>query len=420
MTLKPILLGLLVGLTLNAYAESDNYQLTEVVALSRHSVRTPLSSPESTLGQVTPHSWVKWSAPKSELTLRGGILETEMGQYWRKYLDKAGLIKEDVCPNLDEINLYANSMQRTVATANYFASGFKPTCHLNVYHRFKPSKMDPIFFPRLTKVTPDFIKMARSQINHLNGFNHVDDFTYSLKPIFKNLEKVLDLKQSPLCQKEKFCQFNDFKTEVMFKKGDEPRLKGNLLLGTKIADALVLQYLEDSNEPPVIFKQKISFADIQNISKIKDTYGDILFSAPIVAVNVAHPLLTYMRDELLAPNRKLTYLVGHDSNLTSVMSALDIIPPTLENSLESRTPIGSKLLFEKFVDKKTGKLWIKLSLMYQSSDQIRHLSILDLDNPPMQVALAFKGLEKNPAGFYAFEEVIERFNHAIHQYELIQ
>jgi len=34
---------------------------------------------------MTPHEWNKWTAGKSELPLRGGVLETQMGQYFRKW-----------------------------------------------------------------------------------------------------------------------------------------------------------------------------------------------------------------------------------------------------------------------------------------------------------------------------------------------
>ncbi len=420
MKLNTILCTILASISAIAYAKNHSYQLIEVVTLSRHSVRAPLSSPSSELGQVTNFDWIKWSAPKSELTLRGGILETEMGQYFRKWLDHEGLFKEAYCPNRDEINIYANSMQRTIATANYFAAAFKPVCGLKIYHRFKPNTMDPVFFPRLTKVTPAFTKLAHQQINQLAGYQHVDELTKSLEPSFNTLEKILDLTNSPICKKRKICQLNDFHTNIILKNNDEPRLTGTLQLGTKIADALILQYLEDPNDETAIFGKKLTFTQIQNISKIKDTYGDILFSTPIIAVNVANPLLIYMRDELLAQNRKFTYLVGHDSNLTSVMSALEIIPPKLTQAIETRTPIGSKLLFEKYVDKKSGEMFLKLQIMYQSTPQIRHLIPLDLNHPPIIEDLTFKGLTKNAAGLYKFKDVIMRFNQAITKYETIQ
>ena len=54
----------------------DKYKLKEAVVLSRHNIRSPLSDSKSALGRITPHEWNKWTAAKSELTNRGGVLET--------------------------------------------------------------------------------------------------------------------------------------------------------------------------------------------------------------------------------------------------------------------------------------------------------------------------------------------------------
>lgn len=48
----------------------EKYTLKEVVVLSRHNIRSPLSSNGSALGKLTPHQWTDWSAASSELTLR--------------------------------------------------------------------------------------------------------------------------------------------------------------------------------------------------------------------------------------------------------------------------------------------------------------------------------------------------------------
>ena len=93
----------------------DKYQLKEAVVLSRHNIRSPLSDSKSDLGQMTPHQWNKWTAPKSELTLRGGVLETQMGQYFRKWAEDAGLFPVNHTPDADDVNVIANSMQRCIA-----------------------------------------------------------------------------------------------------------------------------------------------------------------------------------------------------------------------------------------------------------------------------------------------------------------
>ena len=48
------------------------YKLKEVVILSRHNIRSPLSTNGSALSKMTPHQWTNWSSASSELTLRGG------------------------------------------------------------------------------------------------------------------------------------------------------------------------------------------------------------------------------------------------------------------------------------------------------------------------------------------------------------
>lgn len=398
----------------------DNYELKEVVILSRHNIRAPLSGNNSVLGRITTHKWTDWTANSSELTLKGGVLETMMGQYFRKWLESEGLFKDGYCPNKDEVNIYANSMQRTVATAEYFKTGFFPTCNMPVYHRFTPSKMDPIFFPRLTKVSESFKVQALKEINAMGGKKGIVGLNESLKASYDLIEKVTDMKNSPACKADNICTLNDYNTQLVFKLGEEPNMSGSLKLANQIADALILQYFEVADDKEAAFGNTLSTSDWENISKIKDVYGDVLFAAPIVAVNVAHPLLEYMKDELKSDVRKFTFLVGHDSNICSVANALQFEEYTLPNTIEKKTPIGSKLVFEKWVDKKTKQEFFNINLVYQTTDQLRHQSSLGLTNPPAIYPMAIKGLTSNEFGLYTSEDVINRFETAIRAYEDIK
>lgn len=424
--LSMISLALFIGFNSNAFSSNTpnlsekGYELKEVVVLSRHNIRAPLSGKDSILGKATTHQWIDWSANPSELTSRGGILESIMGQYFRKWLEDQGLVKESACLNRDELNIYANSMQRTIATAEYFKSGFSPTCGIEVSHRFSPSKMDPIFFPRLTKLTPEFQKQALKEIDEIVGKGSLKTLTESLKPSFELIEKVIDMSNSTACKEEKICKLDDFNTQMIFKLGNEPNLSGSLKLATRIADALVLQYFEEPNDKIAGFGHTLSTSDWENISKVKDVYGDVLFTAPIVAANVAHPLLVYLHDELNAKERKFTYLVGHDSNIGSVTSALGVEDYSLPNTIEKKTPIGSKLLFEKWVNKETKTEHIALNIMYQTTEQLRNISLLDLKNPPAIYPLKLSGLQPNKDGLYEFSEVNSRFKEAFSKYESIK
>ena len=86
------------------------YQLKEMVVLSRHNIRSPLSGNGSALAKITPHKWFSWTSAPSELSQRGGELETMMGQYFRKRLEKEQLIPENYQPKEGEVRFYANSM----------------------------------------------------------------------------------------------------------------------------------------------------------------------------------------------------------------------------------------------------------------------------------------------------------------------
>ena len=55
---------------------AEDYQLKQVVVLSRHNIRLPLSEKGSLLGDITPHNWFEWTSKTAELSLRGAIEPT--------------------------------------------------------------------------------------------------------------------------------------------------------------------------------------------------------------------------------------------------------------------------------------------------------------------------------------------------------
>ena len=400
-------------------AFKGKYKLKEVVILSRHNIRSPLSTNGSALSKMTPHEWTNWSSAASELTFRGGVLETEMGQFFRKWTIETGLFKDNYVPTIDEVNVYANSMQRCIATAQYFSGGFMPVANLRVNHRYVPSKMDPIFFPRLTKSTEAFRTEAMKQINAMGGKEGLVGINKSLKESYDLIAKVLDMKQSEYYKKGEIKDFVNNDTQITLELNQEPGMKGSLKNANSASDAFILQYYEEPDGMKAAFGHKLTTEDWTKIAKVKDVYGDVLFTAPIVAVNVAHPLLQYMYDELNDKDRKFTFLCGHDSNIASVDAALGVEEYSLPNSIEKKTPIGSKLVLEKWVDA-AGKAYIAVNLVYQSTDQLKQMSLLDLQHAPQVFSLKLKGLNQNTDGLYTFEDVNARFLQAIRAYDDIK
>ncbi len=389
----------------------EGYTLEQAVVLSRHNIRAPLSGEGSALDTITPNTWFEWSAPASQLSVRGGTLETAMGQYFRKWLEAEGLFEPNYRPADGAVRIYANSKQRTIATAKFFSSGLLPVAGTQVEYHVDYDTMDPVFSPVLTYMSEDYAADANDEIQKIYGKTIAD-----LGDNYDLISEVIDVQDSDDYKNGNFTGFNVDDSEFTFEEGKEPSVKGSLKTACTISDALVLQYFEEPDPTQAAFGHDISEADWEAISEVKDVYGDVLFTAPSVAVNVAHPLLEEMEKELSTEGRQFTFLCGHDSNLASVLAALEVEDYSLPGTIEKKTPIGGKLVISKWKDK-DGQEFISLDLVYQKTQQLQQISLLNDENPPGIYSLQLKGINANAGGLYKAEDVIERFDKAIGAYD---
>ena len=386
----------------------ERYTLKQVVVLSRHNIRSPLSGRHSTLQRITPHEWYHWSSAPGELSLRGGASETMMGQYFRKWLVSERLMQENEIPDEGAMRFYANSLQRTIATAQYFSSGMLPVANVRIEHHCALGKMDSVFAPQITDDGEDFKALAKQQITAMGGEKGMLGIGEKMAYNYKVLEHVLDMEQSAACHDGDTCHFHTDDAHVYLVKNREPGMGGSLRLACQAADALVLQYYEEPDAMRAAFGHTLTWEDWESISAIKDWYGDVLFTAPAVACQVAHPLLRTMLEELKHDGRKFTFLCGHDSNIGSVLAALEAENYSLPKTIEKKTPIGCKLVIEKW-ENAEGQLFVSLNLVYQSTEQLRQMTLLDLENPPMVFPIRLKGLSADADGLYPYEALVGRF-----------
>jgi len=388
---------------------SDRYAREEMVILSRHNIRSPISGPGSVLSRITPHEWFDWSSAPGELSLRGGALEMEMGQFFREWLTAEGFFTKDAVPTVDEVRFYANSIQRTRATARAFAAGMFPMADIAVEQHTPLGTMDPVFNPQITKISDGFLGKAYAEIEAMGGTDG------PLKAKYALLEKVLDMKSAPAAKNDTTA-FGQFPSSVRFELNKEPIMSGGLKMACSASDALTLQYYEEPDALKAGFGHKLSRQEWTEVSGVKDWYQDLLFAVPSVAVNVAHPMLQELLVELRQPGRKFAFLCGHDSNIGSVLAALGAEPYNAPGAIETKTPIGGKILFEKFRGR-DGQAYADIWLVYASADQLREVSILSVDNPPMALPLRLKGLTPNADGLYPFADLEQRFAEAIDLYK---
>ena len=396
---------------------SDNfrakYELKEVVVMSRHNIRSPLSSGGAAYQRVTPHTWFEWTSPGSQLSLRGGVLETEMGQFFRKWVVGEGLLPDNYRPTGDEVLFYANSRQRTFATAKYFSAGFLPFANVEITHKYEEDKMDPVFTPKFTKMNDTYRQKVLDEIQALHGGPQA--WMAAQQPTLTLMEEVLDMANSPAAKNDTTHFWYD---DVQFKieKDDEPRMTGGYTLANSVADALVLQCYESENFAP--FGHELTMEQWRNICAVKAVYDGLLFTTHAAAVNLAYPLVSRIREELNRSDRKFMFLCGHDSNLASIGAALGLQFPETENALELHTPIGSKLVFEKWNDGTED--YVAINLVYQSVQQLQNRTLLSRDVPPMVLPVTIGALTANADGLYRLSDLDKHMANAMAEYEAIK
>ncbi|AGB83157.1 Histidine acid phosphatase [Serratia sp. FGI94] len=395
-----ILLCLPLLFSASALAETADYQLEQVLVMSRHNLRAPLANNGSVLANSTPQAWPQWDTPGGELTTKGGVLEVYMGHYFNAWLKQAGLLPQQGCPTADSVYVYANSLQRTVATAQFFTNGAFPGCDVAVHHQEKMGTMDPTFNPIITDNSETFNQQALKAMN---------DKLHSLQldAAYRQLAQITDYADSSACKTDKQCDLTAATSTMSAVPGKEPGVAGPLRVGNSLVDAFMLQYYEGFPADQVAWGKVKTPEQWRQLAQLKDGYQDSLFTSTVVAQNVAKPLLSYINGALIGKAKgeapKLTVLVGHDSNIASLLSAMRFKPYQLPQQYE-KTPIGGKLVFQRWHDKQGDRDLLKIEYVYQSTEQLRNADRLTLQHPPQRVTMALEGCPIDKDGFCSWSD----------------
>ena len=208
--------------------------------------------------------------------------------------------------------------------------------------------------------------------------------------------------------------YND--VQIKIEKDDEPRMTGGYTLANSVADAMVLQCYE--SESMAAFGRELSTEQWRAICGVKEVYDGLLFTTHAAAVNLAYPLVSRIREELNRTDRKFMFLCGHDSNLASISGALRFNYPETENAFELHTPIGSKLVFEKWND--GSEDYVAVNLVYAAVSQLQQRTLLSADVPPMVLPVSIEGLTANADGLYRLTDLDSRMAEAMAEYDAIE
>ncbi|MBU9841958.1 bifunctional glucose-1-phosphatase/inositol phosphatase [Rahnella aceris] len=396
-------------------AQSDNLELQQVLVLSRHGIRAPLVNYGDVLAESTTHTWPVWKTEGGLLTPKGGQVSEHMGHYFRAWLAKDKLLPAAGCPENAQVFTYANSLPRTIDTAKHFTTGAFPGCDVAVLNRVEIGKMDPVFNPIITaEVNDTFKTSALNSINQHAGEGGLTGLNQRLKPNYQLLESILDYKNSKICKEKQQCDLASQPSDVVLTQGKEPGITGPLRMATGATDAFMLQYYEGFPMKDVAWGKIDTPDQWTKLETIKNLYHETLFGSPAIAANAAKPLLTFIAgaldpklastaDQKAAQQAKLAVLVGHDSNIASLLAALKTQDYQLPGQYE-RTPISGTVVFQRWHDKKADKDLMKIEYVYPTARQIRNNVALSLKNPPERVTLHIEGCSADKQGFCPMEQ----------------
>lgn len=358
---------LVLTVTFLSAAHAMDYQLEQVVVLSRHNLRYSLKAGEN----------------RGLLTLRGGVMEASMGQYFNQRLIEQGLFTKNAQPAAEEVRFYANSYQRTIATAKYFSAGAFPISNIPIeFHRALNQK-DRVFLP---PTDPALKKKLSAEFN----------FKKLAGSVSKELATVERLSGEKYNPADSGMELRSDQVEF--------KLSGSISKVSLAADALLMDYYDG--------KVYHSESDMRDVAKVGSLIINSNFDRPLCAKAFASPILAVISDELNTTGRKFSFICGHDSNISNVLTALEVENYFLPDTIEWRVPIASKIVIKKFKGS-DGEYYARFSLVYPSTAQIVNHEMLTLDNPPVKVPLKFRGLKTVDAdAIYRLSDVLQRISDA--------
>ena len=133
-----------------------------------------------------------------------------------------------------------------------------PIANSTVVHKYDLNQKDGTFLPLITFMNDAFKTKVMNEINAYAGEGGVAKIGESLQDSYKELEDVLDFKDSQYAEEKGVSSFNLDDTTVNLEEGDEATMKGSLKDANTAVDALKLQFYEDRDSVEAAFGEKLT------------------------------------------------------------------------------------------------------------------------------------------------------------------
>ena len=397
---------LALGWSLRAQTVDDT-ELKQVIIVGRHSVRAPLL-PNSTLDTFSTRPFPDFGVQPQYLTPNGSAAEKLLGGYFRLWLTQEGLLTGNDAADAKLTYVRANNFERTIATAQAFASGLLPAATITVDSLSQGS--DPLFDPIGAGVAELDTNMELAALQGRVGGNaQLLATAYGAElALTRSLLFNYPPTQTPPPDTPKG------KTDVTALPiaigTGSPANFGGISLVEILTSTFLMEYADGLPLTDVAWGQ-LNADGISQLARLTTLTLDLEFRTPyldqIQSSNLASHVVrslsqfasgTASAGSLGTPQTKIIVLIASDVNVTG-LAALFNLDWTLPGYQENLCSPGGALVFQLRQSQSTKDYIVRASYIAQGLDQLRNKTALTLSTPPEIAPLFIPGCSINNATF---------------------
>jgi len=368
-------------------------ELQLVIVLTRHGVRSPLTS-QADLDKYSAAPWPKWDVAPGILTAHGYQLMKLFGAWDREKFASDGLFAPTGCADSTHVSILADIDQRTRETGKALAEGMFPGCSIDVHSR-PDGVPDPLFSPRKAGVGHPDPALAAAAIAGRIGGNPAN-LTETYRPQLAALDRILSgcghLPANP-----KRTSIFDTPASLQPGKGDSLlSVRGPLVTSSTLAENLLLEYTQGMSDADTGWGC-LDGATLRYIMQANIAAWNYEDRTPAFARIYASNLLDHIRrtmeqsvagkpvsGALGKRGDRLVILVGHDTNIVTLAGALGI--DWIADGRVDDSPPGGALVFELWRSPKSGP-FVRVAFTAQTLEQMRNSEPLTPADPPAEAPI---------------------------------
>lgn len=346
--------------------------IQKVIIFMRHSVRSPTKS-KAVLDRWSSRRWPSWSTKPGFLSENGVFLARMMGlgisTYYRHYINRYTLSGKHF-----QLKVFADNMERTVATGDGVVEGFRPIQHVTVEHVLHGK--DPLFHAVKMHACP--VNKSITEKHYLQSISH---------SLFNNskYETYMDEMKNILCpdlskNAAAICALNN-QNKVVIK--NHVNINGALHVANAVGESFLMEYADGKPCSQVGWGRACSLKVMSHMLYLRNLYARMAREDHYYARHGATPVMKLIVSILGSTNRyqvpaqvpnslsraNMLILIGHDVNISEISGMLHLRYQLIAQP--DRTPPDMALAFE-LLQAANGQRYVGLRIFYFKLEEMRN------------------------------------------------